>query len=292
MELSVVFDGTPRTSDLGSYAVMSEVANQYEMGRQAVPAAARTSTGFVIAWADESGTLTPPGESRLRQRSFDGVGAPTTDETALSEDGTSAREVFLTSDGDRVLAVWTQDSLVPFSRPSILARRLGGPGPDAVPFIVSETDGAQPAAAFLDSGDFAVAWVGRTADTRGDIRSRLVHATGDPLAGTTDVALTMTTMMTPIAEIAPSVLPLTGAEYLVTYEDGGPRRGVSLIQVGSTPLAPELSMALVPLLTSGLQGDVSLLRTPRGYWFAWSESGALGTPTALRSFVAYLLPPS
>ena len=153
-------------------------------------------------------------------------------------------------------------------------------------------DGAEPHATLLDSGDFAVAWVGRNADPQGDIRTRIVHATGDPLAGTSAIALTSTPpMMLNVAEVAPRITPMGGAEYLVNYEDGGRRRGVSLIQVGSSPLAPELPI-LQGHLRSGLQGDVSLLRTPRGYWFAWSESGALGVPGALRSFVAYLLPPS
>ena len=93
------------------------------------------------------------------------------------------------------------------------------------------------------------------------------------------------------AEVAPSVLPLVGSDYLVSFEDGGRRRGVSLVQVGASSLAPEASM-LSGLLTSGLQGDVTLLRTPRGYWFAWTDAGALGLPAAHRSFVAFLLPPS
>ena len=62
------------------------------------------------------------------------------------------------------------------------------------------------------------------------------------------------------------------------------------VQVGSDPLPPEYS-ALAGYLQEGLQADVTLLRTSRGAWFAWSDAGSLGVPGAHRSFVAYLLPP-
>ncbi|HHH31099.1 MAG TPA: hypothetical protein ENK57_22510 [Polyangiaceae bacterium] len=265
-------------------------ANSYAVGRQADPAAARTATGLLVAWADESGTATLPGDSRLRYRTFDVLGRPTSDELPLSPEGTSAREVFLSSDSAVTLAVWTQDTVVPFDRPSIVARRFGA-ATDAAPFTISD-DGSEASAAFLTTGDIAVVWVARRLDARGDIHARLVHAAGDPLSATAITPLTVTPMDAPhVAEVAPRILPLTGADYLVTYEDGGVRRGVTRLEVGSSPLAPE-SAALFPLLADGLQGDVTLLSTSLGYWFAWSDAGGLGAPGAHRSFLAYLLPPS
>ncbi|MCA9606752.1 MAG: hypothetical protein KC619_14200 [Myxococcales bacterium] len=278
-------------------APTSRRANQYQLGRQAAPAAARTTTGFLLAWADESGTVTIPGDSRLRMRSFDPTGRALADEAALSPDGTSARGLALASDGDRVLALWSQDPAPPLLRPILVGQRLGGAGPDASPFTISDVDGAEPNAAVLATGDFAVAFVSRDADPRGDIHARLVHATGDPLTGTTEDALTFTPPMgTNVEETAPQVLPLE-AGYLVVYEDGGdstatpPRaRGVLSVQVGAATLPPELP-TLAAYLQEGLQADVTLLRTSRGSWFAWSDAGSLGVAGAHRSFVAYLLPP-
>ena len=209
----------------------------------------------------------------------------------MSAEGAGAGDVALVSDGATVLALWAQDPEVPFGRALLYGRRLGGASPDAAPFRVSDADGAQAAAAFLDTGDVAVAWVSRESDVRGDIHTRVLRSSGDPLAGSVERALTSTPPMgASVMEVAPSVLPLPGGAYLVSYEDGLSRR-VSVAPVGSPSLAPEYP-TLLGHLGMFSQGDVTLLSTPRGHWFAWSASGPLGDPRALRSFLAYLLPPS
>ncbi|MBX3275877.1 MAG: hypothetical protein KF729_36805 [Sandaracinaceae bacterium] len=266
-------------------------ANEHALGRQAAPAAARLGAGFVVAWADESGTVAPPGSSRLRLRSLDARGRVLGPERALSPDGTSAREVTLASSGATVLAAWTEDASDPFARSRVVARRLGAVE-DATPFAPSAADGAAPHAAWLASGDFSLVWVSRDADARGDVHARVVRAAGEPLAGTTHVALTWTPPgEVAVAELAPRAAALAGDDFVVAYERGGRRRGVALLTPGASGLAPESSM-LAEHLQDGLQGDVTLLTTARGLWVAWSDASGLGAAGAHRSFVAYLLPPS
>jgi hypothetical protein len=266
---------------------LAVTANVETLGRQADPAIVPFLGGTLLAWTDESGLVAGFGRSRVMWRRFDMAGVPIVTEAALNAPATSAREPALAVAGDRVLAVWTEDSELPFTRPRVVGRRLGGVVPDPASFVVSDVDGSEAHATALESGDFAVSWVGRSADALGDIRVRPIHAVGDPTIGTSTTTLTVTAA--PHAELAPSVAGLAGPDALIAYESGGRRRGLATVELGTTPLAPEATL-LPGYLTAGLQGDVTLLRTSRGVWFVWSDAGSLGDPAAHRSVLAFLLP--
>lgn len=193
--------------------------------------------------------------------------------------------------GDLFLVAYALDPETPFGYAEVLAQRFGAGAPDTAPFTVSGTDGAEPSVAVLDSLTFVAAWTQRDgADYRGEIQSRTIPTTGDPPALGT--LRTLSATMDPYPDAAPSIAPLSSTEYLVAFETGGRRRGLAYAQVGMSPLATE-STDLDALLVAGLQGDVTLLSTWRGTWFAWSDANrSTGTAGALRSFVAYLLPGS
>lgn len=260
------------------------VANEEVRGRQHEPAIAPAGDGFALAWTDESGFVTGLGASRVMIRRFGGAGAPLEAETPLDDGSGSSREPALASSGAALLAAWTSEPADSFSRPRVVARRVGDTL-DAAAFVVSDTDGASPDVAALEDGSFACAWVARGADARGDVHARVIARSGAPLLAPS-VAIASAPSH---AELAPRAGALTGGEYVVTYEDGGLRRGVALVHAGAGALAPE-STELATYLMAGLQGDVTMLRTSRGLWLAWSDDGSLGDPLAYRSFLAFLLP--
>jgi len=109
------------------------------------------------------------------------------------------------------------------------------------------------------------------------------------LAARTGLCEPVPTLTRPSPEVAPSIAPLSGGDYLVAWQMGETRMGVSFATSPAAALAPE-ALGLSADLVEGQQGDVSLLRTARGLWFAWSDAGRFGEPTARRSFLAFLLP--
>lgn len=249
------------------------VAHAETRGSQLEPAIATNGEGITLAWTDESLL----GSSRVVVRELAADGRPLAVEESVSD--AIARQPALASAGAQTIVAWTEESESGGSR--VMARRLGV---DATGIAVA--DGAEPAVSALSDGTFAVAWVDRSADHLGDVRARVVAASGDPLLGSMVISIAGTDGR---AELSPNVGALSGGEYLVAYEDGGRRRGVALGHVGSSSLAPETS-ELSGSLMAGLQGDATLLATSRGLWVAWSDDGALGDPAAYRSFLAFLLP--
>ena len=270
------------------------VANMQTLGSQREGRVTALSSGFVVVWTDESGLEGPLGESLLQARRFSAAGLPVEDAWRVTGDGRVASEPALASTGDRWTVAWTDALPWTTGGASIAIRRFGAMlGDDAGPLLASAAgDGAQPALTALASGDFALAWVQRSTDPLGDIATRTLAASGDPFAGSTITVLTGRDAETnPYAQGAPAIVARTGSQYLVAYEDGGRRRDVRFVPVGGGSLASE-SSDLAALLLDGFQGDVSLLRSPQGIWFAWSgaRDAAPADPTAYRSVLAYLLP--
>lgn len=262
------------------------VANEDAAGGQREPRVAPLDGGYVVVWTDDSGLGGPLGGSVIEARRFDETGAPIEGDWRISALGRTSSQPTLAAVGSNWIVAWTDTPDGFFVSPAVHARRFGA-WTDGAPFVVSETAGASPALAELE-GDFVVVWVRRdpSFDPLGDIQSRIVFATGDePLTGSVVETIAATTE----PELAPSVASLGGGEYLVAYEDGGRRRGLAFAHVGMSTLASEAT-DLSGFLVDGLQSDVTLLRTSRGVWFAWSDATSFGDPAAHRSFLAYLLP--
>jgi cysteine-rich repeat protein len=261
------------------------VANEDARGEQYEPRVAALDTGYVVVWTDASGFDGPFGRTLVEARRFDDTDRAIEDEWPVSDPALTSSQPALAAIGDRFLVAWVDTPDGPFGDPTVLARRFGGSGDDADSFVVSDATGAEPALAVLGTG-FVAAWSHREDDFRGDIASRVIAAEGDALASSTAQTIASTASR---SELAPSIAPLTSAEYLVAYEDGGARRNVAFAHVGVSGLAAE-SSDLTDWLAAGLQGDVTLLGTWRGVWFAWSDATAFGNADAYRSFLAFLLP--
>src|SRR5690606_6324254 len=144
------------------------------------------------------------------------------------------------------------------------------------PFLAVGAHAAEPALAAMPDGTFVMSWVRRDPahDYLGDIQARTTNAEGDPLTRSTVVTLTGPSTR-PHAGIRPSAAALNGSEYGVTCEDGGARRGVAFARVGMSTL-PSEATDLASYLVDGFQGDVTVLRTSRGVWFAWSDASGYG----------------
>ena len=245
-------------------------------GFRFAPTAARTGDGFALAWVDGSAMPTV-----VELRSFTRTGAPAGAVERVTDGLRSAYEPALASSGATLLLAWTEEPPDFFERPDVLGLRVGV---DANPFTISDLDGAEPAAATLESGDFAVSWVGRTNDSDGDIFARSIARVGTP-----PLMVPMTVDAADGIQRAPAIVGRLADNALTLHESGGTRRGLSLVHLGAA--APVLEApALQGHLTSGQQGDAVLLRTTcRGAWVGWSANDAFGEPSAVRSFLAYLL---
>lgn len=270
-----------------------QFANETVRGSQREGRVASTGSGWAVVWTDESGFDGPLGQSIVRMRTFNALGTAVGGEIAVSDTSGSASEPAIGSlESGTVLVVWTQAATDETALSTIMARRVTG-DPTA-PFVVSDPGGAQPAVTAVN-GSFVTAWVRRDPayDFLGDIQVRAISGTGDPLPPENVIA-TLTERGPgdpPHAELAPSIAPF-GEGILVAYEDGGTRRGIAYVSLDADVMAPE-STELQSYLSDGLQGDVTLLATPRGVWFAWSDasdSSGAGDPRAYRSFLAFLLP--
>jgi len=267
----------------------TRVANQTELGEQYEPRVAALADGFVVVWTDASGMDGPFGRTRVLARRFSSTGSPLEDEWLVSDPAQTASQPALAAIGDLFLVAYARHSDDPFGPSDVLAQRFGPSSPDTAPFTVSDTDGAEPSVAALDASSFVAAWTQRDgADLRGQVQARSIPTTGAP---PTLGAIT-TFGSTDEADGAPSVAPLTGGDYIVAWEADGRRRGLAYGHTSMSSLPTEAT-ALDGLLVEGLQGDVTLLTTFRGTWFAWSDANrSIGSGDALRSFVAFLLPGS
>ena len=267
-----------------------DVANQTTEGEQVQPRVATLDSGYVVVWTDASGTDGPFGRTLIKARRFDFTGAPIEDEWVVSDPTDTTSQPAVAAIGDLFLVAYSLDPETAFDYADVLGQRFGSGSPDTAPFTISDTDGAEPALAVLDSSTFIAAWTQRDGtDWRGNVQSRTVPTTGDPPT----LGTVQTHGATDNPELAPSITALGTSDYLVAYETGGRRRGLDYAHVGGAMLATEISPQLEGLLDEGFQGDVTLLGTWRGVWFAWSDANFdTGTAGALRSFVAFLLPGS
>ncbi|HBQ10426.1 MAG TPA: hypothetical protein DEF51_04270 [Myxococcales bacterium] len=259
-------------------------ANEDARGEQLEPRVAALSTGFIVVWTDAGGFDGPLGRSLIEARRFTDSGAPLEDEWPVSDPEATSTQPALASWGDDFVVIWTETPDAEYGPPALLARRFGAVE-DAVPFALA-SNASEASVAALDTGEYAAAWTSRVGDYRGNILTRVIDpVSADPLAPSVEQTLAADGTY---SEMAPSVAPLAGVEYAVAYETRGHRRGLAWVHVGMSTLPPETS-TLTPYLSGDLEGDVTLLRTSRGLWFAWSDAGDT-TTDAYRSFLAFLLP--
>lgn len=259
-------------------------ANQDGRGEQREPRVAALDAGFLISWTDASGFDGPLGRSLIEARRFTDGGAAIEDEWTVSDPAVTSSRSAVASAGADYLLVWTETPDDEYQPSTLWARRFGAMG-DAAPFVLS-ANGLEPSVALLETGDYVVSWTTRASDYRGDIVARVVPASGDPLAS---AELTVANALG--SEMASSVTGYLGPDFAVAYEIGGHRRGLSWLNPDMSAMPPnhsELTL-LGGLLSGHLEGDVTLLRTSRGLWFAWSDAGDVSTD-AYRSFLAFLLP--
>jgi len=264
------------------------VANQTEIGEQYEPRVAALTDGFIVVWTDASGVDGPFGRTLIKARRFTDAGAPIEDEWVVSDPDVTSSQPALAAIGDLFLVLYAEHSDDPFDGSALLAYREG-PGGTTSGMKVSELNwAAEPTLAALDSSTFIAAWTARSSSDRlGQIEARTVPTTGDTVGTVSTFGVADET------DSAPSVAPLSGDGYIVAWEADGRRRGLAY-GYASMSGVPELEAEdLDELIVGGLQGDVTLLTTFRGTWFAWSDAHrSIGSGDALRSFVAFLLPGS
>ena len=259
-------------------------ANEDARGEQLEPRVAALSTGFIVVWTDAGGFDGPLGRSLIEARRFTDSGAPLEDEWPISDPEATSTQPALASRGDDFVVIWTETPDAEYGPPTLSARRFGAVE-DAVPFALA-SNASEASVAALETGEYAAAWTSRVGDYRGNILTRVIDpVSADPLGPSVEQTVAADGTY---SEMAPSVAPLAGVEYAVAYETRGHRRGLAWVHVGMSTLPPETS-TLTPYLTGDLEGDVTLLRTSRGLWFAWSDAGDT-TTDAYRSFLAFLLP--
>ena len=256
-------------------------ANQDGRGEQREPRVAALSSGFVVVWTDAGGFDGPLGRSVIEARRFSDSGAPLEDEWAVSDPELTATQPALASFGDSYLVTWTDTPDGEYAPSTLWARRFGAEE-DATSFQIT-SNGSEPSVAALESALYVVAYTSRATDYRGDIRFAVISPTSSPIL---DGELVLAD--TAASEMASSVALIAGESFAIAYEAGGRRRGVAWQSFGASLPAAETAI-LAPYLTGDLEGDVTLLRTSRGLWFAWSDAGDT-TTDAYRSFLAFLLP--
>lgn len=278
-------------------------------GLQHQPRVAASSNLLAFAWRDESAALIgPPGHSEIHMSLVTGAALACDTEQVVSTTAGDQQQPAIAISGSVILVTWTDAGMFPpllDEVPLIVGRRFGldGCAIDATPFRVSDfpdgflepgelgPSGLESSVAALDTGDFVVAWVDRTSDARGDVRARTVAGVGAPVDAMPSLAVA-TTLNT--SERAPSVTPDgTGDSFLVSYAYGAPSasllRDVDVITFGD-PLPPEAAFLAELLTTGAIVQDAAITRTVDGTWVTFSHDGALGTPGAFRSYLAYLLP--
>lgn len=266
----------------------ARAVNVERRGVQREPRAFAFPGGYGIAWVDEGGFDGPLGGSIVKARAFADSGAVFLDEFAVSATDAVASEPAVVVGGG-ALFVWTEAAL-DWGQPSYVMGRAIGEGLGD-PFVISSAGGGQPAVVAV-SGEsiFVVAWVRRDPayDHLGDLLLRIVDLSdSSPLLSDIIPLVERDPEDPPHAELAPAIA-LMGMGGVFTYESGGHRRGVELTSLGAS--LPGEATALADYLQDGMQGDVTLLRTSRGVWFAWSDASGFGAEDAYRSFLAFLLP--
>lgn len=266
----------------------ARVVNVERRGVQHEPRAFSFDGGYGVAWVDEGGFDGPLGGSIVKARAFADSGAVFVDEFAVSATDAVASEPAVVA-GEGALFVWTEAAL-DWGEPSYVMGRAIGEG-IGDPFVISSAGGGQPTVVAVPGEPiFIVAWVRRDPayDYLGDLLARIVDASdGEPLLSEIIPLVERDPEDPPHAELAPA-LALMGMGGVFAYESGGHRRGVELTSIGTS--LPGEATALADYLQAGMQGDVTLLRTSRGVWCAWSDASGFGDEDAYRSFLAFLLP--
>lgn len=313
----VAWTAPERDGDLGSiaYRVIAPdltvgdvvVLGGAAIGQQHGPRVAAFDDGFALVYRDESPAILdgPPSHSQVVLH-VDATAA-TCAGGVVSSRGADHGQPAIATKADGLLVVWTDGGALPpllDEVPRIVGRRYdaGGCSVDGSPFFISDPApapvplGDVASAAFeggvaaLAGGDYAVAWVDRSFDARGDIRVTRVSATGAPLDGTGSMLVAAEPLT---AERLPSLAPAPGGGFVVAYQRSAigrdVLRDVVLLSVGF-PLAPEAPLLADHLSVDGLEQDAAIVASPTGFWVTWSDDGALGDADAFRSFLAYHLP--
>lgn len=266
----------------------ARAVNVERRGVQHEPRAFSFDGGYGVAWVDEGGFDGPLGGSIVKARAFADSGTVFLDEFAVSATDAVASEPAVVV-GEGALFVWTEAAL-DWGEPSyVMGRAMGESLGD--PFVISSAGGGEPAVIGVPGEPmYVVAWVRRDPayDYLGDLLLRIVDLSEDPPWLSDIIPLVERDPEDPPhAELAPA-LALIGEGAVFAYESGGRRRGAEVGSLFTSP--PGEATALADYLQDGMQGDMTLLRTSRGVWFAWSDASGFGAEDAYRSFLAFLLP--
>ncbi len=252
-------------------------ANEHTEFVQHEARVAALSSGFVIVWTDESGTLPGDPGAAVRARLFDTSGAVAAEQPAAATRDGEQWGPTVASAGDDWLVAWTHAS--PGAASSVRARRFRGAAPtDSADLLISGVDTAQPSAAAGPAG-FGVVWTSYDVDPTGDLSMRIVPFAGPPGA-------IETVASTEDAELLPTIAMGRAMGVVLGWQQVGDRRGAA-VSIRDATAPPEL-VALAPQLRDGLQGDLQVVATQVGAWVLWSDAGALAG-TAYRAVMAYLL---
>jgi cysteine-rich repeat protein len=261
------------------------------VGDQRLPVLGRVpGQGVVAAWIDGSpgGGLT-----RVRARRVGDDGVPVGNELGWSDGGGAGRHdaPALVADAGGVVAAWSF-SAGGTATAVVHLRRFGATlAPlDATPLVASDpgAGGAEPALARRGDGRAVLAWTTRATDARGDVRWRLVEASGAALVAPSQPLAAMPAFPESMPALAPS-----GAGVLALVHRGSmlsdlPR---DLVVVALDATAPPELVALAPLLAgSGRQSDGSLAAVAGALWVVWADDAAVAVPAV--STLAFLLPES
>ncbi len=248
------------------------VANVERTGPQDEARVASLGDGFVIVWTDHAGrTDDPMAGIRARRFRADGTALDAGELLVATTRTDRQDQPSVASDGDEWLVVWRHRSLSPGEPALIFGRRLsGGTALDTAQFEVSGEDGgSSPAATSLGMGYWAAAW-----ESGGDILARVIDSTSPEVTP----GAVSTIAGTGAWESAPSIAPLPGGAYILSWLAGTP----AVVEVGASPgasLVPELSI-LESWLPMGVEGHASVAPAPDGTWFVWAgtdfATGSLG----------------
>lgn len=266
-----------------------QLANVTTRSDQFEQAIAPVGDGFVIAWTDDSGLSLEERDDGTRARLFTATGDPRGGEMIVPSTRAGSQRipsVAPAATGEGWIATWTHVP-VGSSVQTIRGRRFDGTLPmDAADEQLSGDYSYGAILTVLETGDWAATWVSRAADYDGDVHARVIEAAAPLTRGAPMIVSSRLSWR----ELAPTVAPLGGTDFLVAWQDGGTRNGVALASVGARALATE-STWLSTAIDAHAEGDVFAFPSGDGTWLGWSAIGADGIDTAgHRGFFAYHLP--